>query len=130
MNNNWINIMVETNRVKLTKEQYFWHYAIIPFFVFITLLNLYSVFQIEITHTYTGVRSTKEHLLVGLPWLIPAAVFGYIQYRRLRFKKFKVILTSEEFKKAVEDAGNEMNWNFIRFNSKYVIAKTKFNWYS
>ena len=82
------------------------------------------------TGNYTGVRSTEEHLSVGLPWLIPAVLFAIIQYRRLNFKRLNTNLTAEEFKSIAEQAGQKMNWNFLNLTNDYVIAITGFNWAS
>lgn len=90
-------------------------------------MNLYSVFQIEVTETYTGVRSTEEHLNVGLPWLIPAIIFAIIQYRRLNFKKLNKHITPQEFKIIAEQAGKEMNWNFMNLTKDYAVAVSSFN---
>ncbi len=122
--------MKDTNRLKLSNWQLFWHYSIVPFILIVPIMNLYSVFQIEVTGTYTGVRSTEEHLIVGLPWLIPAIIFAIIQYRRLNFKRLNARLTSEEFKSIAEQAGQEMNWHFMNLTKDYVIAITGFNWVS
>lgn len=122
--------MKETNRLKLSKWQLFWHYSVVPFILIIPIMNLYSVFEIEVTGTYTGVRSTQEHLTVGLPWLIPAIFFAIIQYRRLNFKRLNKHLTPEEFKSIAEQAGEEMNWNFMNLTKDYAIAITGFNWAS
>ena len=122
--------MKETNRLKLSNWQLFWHYSIVPFILIIPIMNLYSVFQIEVTGTYTGVRSTEEHLSAGLPWLIPAIIFAIIQYRRLNFKKLNKRLTPQEFKTIAEQAGEEMNWNFMNLTKDYVIAVTGLNWAS
>ena len=122
--------MKESNRLKLSNWQLFWHFLVVPFILIIPILNLYSVFEIEVTGTYNGVRSTQEHLSVGLPWLILAVIFGIIQYRRLNFRQLDTKLTAEEFKAIVVEAGQEMNWNFINLTKDYAIAVTGFNWAS
>lgn len=122
--------MKETKRLKLSKWQLFWHYSIVPFILLIPIMNLYYVFQIEVTGAYSGVRSTQEHLRAGLPWLIPAILFAIIQYRRLNFKRLGASLTSEEFKSILKQAGEEMNWSFINLTKDYAIAITGFNWLS
>ena len=123
-------IIKEPNRLQLTKWQLFWHYSIVPFILIIPVMNLYSVFEIEVTNSYTGVRTTQEHLSHGLPWLIPAIFFGFIQHRRLYFKRIPGTLTPEEFKEAVQEAGKEMDWNFLNLTKNYAIAITGFNWFS
>jgi len=130
MKQTWIKKIKETNRLKLSKWQLFWHYSVVSFILIIPLMNLYSMFEIEVTGTYTGVRTTQEHLSVGLPWLIPAIIFGIIQYRRLNFKSIETELTPEKFKSIAEQAGKEMNWNFMNLTKDYAIAFTGFNWLS
>lgn len=126
----WIKIMEETNRLKLTKKQMFWHYSSVLFILIIPIMNLYSIFEIEVTNTYTGVRTTQDHLRAGLPWFVPALLFGLIQYRRLNFQKLKAKLSGEEFKLLAIEAGKEMNWNFTELTNDYAIAITGFNWVS
>ena len=122
--------MEETNRLKLSNFQLFWHYSIVLLILIIPVMNLYSVFQIEVTGTYSGVRSTQEHLSVGLPWLIPAIIFSIIQYFRLNFKKLNIHLTQKEFKTFTRQVGNEMNWNFVYLTEDYAIALTNLKWSS
>lgn len=122
--------MKETNRLKLSNWQLFWHYSIVPFILIIPITNLYFVFQIEVTGTYTGVMSTQEHLNIGLPWLIPSIILAIIQYRRLNFKRLNRRLKPEEFKSIAEEAGKEMNWTFMKLTKDYAIAITGFNWAS
>ena len=122
--------MKETNRLKLSNWQLFWHYSIILFILIIPLMNLYSIYQIEVTESYTGIWSVQEHLNFGLPWLIPALIFAIIQYRRLNFKRLKKHLTPEEFKYFVVQTGQKMNWNFINLTKDYAVAISRFNWAS
>lgn len=122
--------MKDTNRLGLSKWQLLWHYSVVLFILIVPILNLYSVYEIEVAHTYTGVRSTQDHLRVGLPWIIPALATGIIQYQRLNFKKLKAELSGDEFKLLVMEAGKEMKWNFINLTKDYAIAVTGFNWAS
>lgn len=130
MDETWIKIMKETKRLKLSNWQLFTHYSIVSFFLLIVILNLCSVLEIEISETYTGVRSTQEHLIAGLPWLIPAIVFGIVQFRRLNFKRLEAKISSEEFKSIALKAGKEMKWSFINLTNDYAIATTGFNYAS
>lgn len=122
--------MKETNRLKLSTWQLLSHYAIVFAFLLISILNLCSVLEIEITGTYTGVRSTQEHLIAGLPWLIPAIVFGIIQFKKLNFKCLEASISTDEFKSIALKAGKEMKWSFIKLTNDYAIARTGFNWAS
>lgn len=126
----WIKIMKETGRLKLSKWQLFWHFSIVPFIMIIPIMSAFAIFQIEVTGTYTGVRTAKEHFDMGWPWLIPAIIFAVIQYRRLDFKKIDISLTSEEFKKITKAAGDEMNWTMENVTNDIVIATTGFTWAS
>ena len=122
--------MRETERLKLTKWQLFWHYSIVPFLLLIPVMNAYSIFQIKVTGTYTGVRTAQEHFEVGWPWIIPAIIFTIIQYQRLNFKKINRKTDVDEFKEAVTKAGEEMKWNITNLTKDYAIAITGFNWAS
>ena len=130
MNQEWIKIMKETNRLKLSKGQLFWHYSIVPFLLIVPTIILYDLIQIEVTGTHTGIKSTRELLSVGLLWLLAAVIVAIIQYRRLNFKKLNKHLTPDEFKSISEQAGEEMNWIFMRLSEDCAIAITGFTWTS
>ena len=69
--------------------------------LFIVSLIGWSLVQIYVTHTYTGVRTTNELIKTSLPFLLIAIFFALVQYRRLRFKEINVTYTDEQFQEAV-----------------------------
>ncbi|NVK83615.1 MAG: hypothetical protein HWE21_04800 [Cytophagia bacterium] len=93
-------------------------------------MNLFYVYQIEVTGNYTGVRTTGDHLTVGLPWIVPAFIFSIIQFRRLNFKRIEVRLNPEQFKEIALAVGNDMNWRIKNLTKDYVVANTGFSLFS
>lgn len=122
--------MIESERMKLNNWETLGHYFVVLYILLIPIFNFYSIFQIEITKNYSGVRTTSELFEASWPWLIIAVIFLFIQYKRLKFKKVKSTIGTEEFKQIAKKTGDEMKWNFTTLNNNLVIAKTEFNWNS
>ena len=99
--------MLQTKRLAVSRWQMFWHFSVVPFILITPIMSAIAIFQIEVSGAYSGVRTTNEHFNMGWPWLIPAALFAVIQYRRLSLKKVEVSLTAEEFKKSVKEVGRK-----------------------
>jgi hypothetical protein len=102
MNREWIDIMKQTKRLKLSRWQILDHYFIVLFILFIPGLTLFSLFEIYVTETYDGVRTAEELISTAWPWIIPAIAFYFIQKRRLRFREVKVEYLDQEFQEAIE----------------------------
>lgn len=128
MNRDWIENMKETKRLKLSFWQTVSHYFIVVFFLLIPIFTLISVFEIYVTKTYDGVRSTGELLRFSLPWILPAIAFLFIQRYRLRFKKILIDYTDEEFKEAVQRTSKELEWTIDKNNKTYLRANRPWNW--
>jgi hypothetical protein len=122
--------MKETRRLLLSKWQTFWHFSVVPFILFTPIMSAIAIFQIELSGTYSGVRTTEEHFNSGWPWLIPAIIFAVIQYRRLNLKEIEASLSADEFKQTFKAVGKEMNWQIESLTSDIIIAKTGFSWAS
>ena len=128
MKKEWINIMKQTKRLKLSRWQTLDHFFIVFFILFIPGLTLFSLFEIYVTETYDGVRTADELITTAWPWLIPAVVFYFIQKRRLRFREVKVDYTDQEFQEAIERTAKEYEWQ-IELNNKNVFrAYRPWNW--
>ena len=122
--------MIQTKRLTLSKWQMFWHFSVVPFILITPIMSAIAIFQIKVSGTYTGVRTTEEHFNAGWPWLFLAAAFGIIQYRRLNLKRIDVRLTDEGFKQTFKALAKGMNWQIESFTSNILIAKTGFSWAS
>ena len=112
----------ETETLKLTRGQLFRHYAIVPFLLIAPIMTTYSLIQIYVTKTYTGVRTADELMLTGYPWLIPALLFYFIQKRRLKFTVINISIDKEKFHKASELTADKLGWTIQHISTDSVIA--------
>jgi hypothetical protein len=128
MQTDWIKIMKETGKLKLSFWNYVNHYFIVVFVLLIPIFSLVSVFEIYVTKTYDGVRPASELLSFSLPWIIPAVLFFFIQKNQLKFKKFNIQYTDDEFKEAIDRTVKELEWRIERNNKTYVRAHRPWNW--
>jgi len=128
MKKEWIDIMKQTKRLKLSRWQTLDHFSIVLFILFIPGLTLFSLFEIYVTETYDGVRTADELISTAWPWIIPAIAFYIIQKRRLRFREVKVEYSDQEFQEAIERTAKEYEWQ-IEINDKNIFrAYRPWNW--
>jgi uncharacterized membrane protein len=114
--------MKENGNLKLTRWQLFKHYAVVPFLLVAPIMTTYSIIQIYVTKTYTGVRTANELMLTGYPWLIPAIIFYFIQQRRLKFTVINVAVDKEKFHKAVELTADKLEWTVQHISIDIIVA--------
>jgi hypothetical protein len=124
----WIEIMKQTKRLKLSRWQTFTHFFVVIFILLIPAFTLFSLFEIYITDSYDGVRTANELISTTWPWIIPAIVFYFIQKRRLRFREVKVRYSDQEFQEAVERTANQYEWRIERNNKRFFQAFRPSNW--
>jgi hypothetical protein len=120
MIHDWINIMIEKKRLKLNMRQKIWHYSIVGYLFFIPCLLGYSLIEINITKTYSGVRPQSELIYTSLPFLILGIAYIFIQKNRLRFKEFQIKYSKDDFQEAIRRTIDEYNWQ-IEFNDDYFF---------
>jgi hypothetical protein len=128
MKKEWILIMKRKKRLKLKILQTLTHFGIVLFLLFIVSLSAWSLFQIYITDTYTGVRSANELIKSSLPFLALALLFAFIQNRRLRLREFKVAFTDDQFQEAIERTVKDLEWRVDRNNKTFFRAYRPWNW--
>lgn len=128
MKSNQITIKKNTRRLKLTFIQALTHYGVAFFFMIIVLFTGWSFIEIYVTHTYSGLRSANELLIVTLPFLTLAIIFSIIQYRRLGFKEINIVYSEEHFQKAVLRTVNELKWSIEKNNKTFFRAVRPGNW--
>jgi hypothetical protein len=128
MKTEWIDIMKQTKRLKLSRWQTLGHLFIVIFILFIPGLTLFSLFEIYVTDTYDGVRTADELISTTWPWIILAIVFYFIQKRRLRFREVKVEYTDQEFKDAIQRTAKAYEWQIELNNKKVFRAYRPWNW--
>ena len=130
MQTDWIKIMKETGKLKLSFWNYVNYYFIVVFMLLIPIFSLISVFEIYVTKTYDGVRPTSELLSFSLPWIIPAVLFFFIQKHQLKFKKIDIQYSDDEFREAIERTVKDLEWKIERNNKTYFRARRPWNWTS
>ena len=128
MTNELIPIMKKNKRLKLTTVQTLTHYGVVLLLLFIVCLTGWSLIEIYITNTYTGVRTADELIKSSLPFLLLAILFAFIQERRLRFKEVNVTFTDEQFQEAIERTIKELEWRIDRNNKTFFRAYRPWNW--
>ena len=120
--------MTSNRRLKLRPIQTLTHYGIVLFLLFIVSLTAWSLIQIYVTDTYTGVRQASELIRTSLPFLFLALLFAFIQYRRLKFKEINVTFSDEQFQEAVERTAADLGWRVDRNNKDFFRAFRYWDW--
>lgn len=128
MNKEWIDIMKQTKRLKLSRWHTLVHFSIVIFLLLVPAFTLFSLFEIQVTETYDGVRASDELISTAWPWIIPAVAFYFIQKRRLRFREVSVDYSDQEFQEAIERIANQHQWQ-IELNNKQIFRSYRpWNW--
>jgi hypothetical protein len=122
MKQEWITIMKNTKRLKLTFVQTLTHYGIVVFLLLIGSLTVWDLIEIYVTNTYTGVRTADELINSSWPFLVLAIFFAIVQYRRLKFKEYKANFTDEEFQEAIERTVTDLEWRVDKNNKIFFRA--------
>jgi len=122
--------MKDTQTLMLTKRQTFWHYSIVPFLLIVPVITIIDVLKYYVFHTYTAERPIKELLLPGYIWLLPAIAFFFIQKQRLKFKTIPLAVDEADFKTAVLQTAEELNWKIESMTADTAVAISSFNWLS
>ncbi len=128
MKNKWIPITKKDQRLKLTTNQALSHYGIVLLLLLIVSLTVWSLIEMYVTNTYTGVRTANELIKALLPVLLLAVFFVFVQHRRLKFKEIKVTFTDEQFQEAVERTVKDLEWRIDRNNKTFFRAYRPWNW--
>lgn len=123
-----IDEMIDTERLKLTFFQTVSHYSLVIFLVIIWGYSIYSLFEMNVTETYSGVRSSMEIILSSLPFLFGAIVFYFIQRTRLNFYELTIKFSGDEFEEALSRTAKELKWKINTHQKKYVRAIRPSNW--
>jgi len=85
-------------------------------------MTTYSLFQIYVTKTYTGVRTVQELILTGYVWLIPAFLLFYFQRSRLKFKEINIRVDTDTFKQAAMQTAEKLGWTISQISSNSITA--------
>jgi hypothetical protein len=128
MKNERTKTMMKTKRLKLTPLQTLTHYGIVLLLLFIVSLTGWSLMEIYVTETYSGVRTADELIKSSLPFLALAIIFAIIQYRRLNFREIQVSYTDEQFQEAILRTVKDLEWRIERNNKTFFRAVRPWNW--
>lgn len=128
MNKEWIDIMKQTKRLKLSRWQTLEHFFIVILILFIPGFTLFNLFEIYVTDSYDGVRTADELISTTWPWIIPAITFYFILKRGLRFREVKVEYSDQEFQEAIERTAKEYKWQIELNDNKIFRAYRPWNW--
>jgi hypothetical protein len=130
MSKEWIDIMKQTKRLKLSRWQTLSHFFVVLFFLFIPVLSIFSLFKKIFFNTYEGLWTAEKIISITLPWLLLAFIFYLIQKRKLGFKEFKVQYSEQEFQEAIKRTVKDCEWKIELNNKNLFRAHRAWNWSS
>ncbi|MDG1476652.1 MAG: hypothetical protein P8Q14_05870 [Vicingaceae bacterium] len=120
--------MKKNKRLKLTTIQTLTHYGIVIFLSLIVSLTIWSLIEIYVTDTYTGVLTAGELIKSSLPFLFAAIIFALIQNRRLNFKEVNLTYTDEQFQETIQRTIKDLEWRIDKNNKTFFRANRPWNW--
>lgn len=112
----------------MTRGQLLTHYGIVLFLLVIVLFTARDLAEIYLTNTYSGVRTARELVTASLPFIAGAIIFAVIQYRKLYFREYRVSVTEEQFREAIERTVKEVGWQ-IETNNKSLFRANRHGGY-
>ena len=118
----------KNKRLKLTTVQTLTHYGIVIFLLLIVSLTNWSLIEIYVTDTYTGVLTADELIKSSLPFLFAAIIFAFIQNRRLNFKEINLTYTDDQFQEAIQRTIKDLEWRIDKNNKTFFRAIRPWNW--
>ena len=112
----------------MTTVQTLTHYGIVIFLLLIVSLTNWSLIEIYVTDTYTGVLTADELIKSSLPFLFAAIIFAFIQNRRLNFKEINLTYTDDQFQEAIQRTIKDLEWRIDKNNKTFFRAIRPWNW--
>jgi len=122
MQNEHIQEVQKGKRLKLRLSDKIFHYLVVPFLLTVPALHVYSLFQIYVSHTYTGISTTSELILSASPWIVAAILSYSIQRRALKFREVKINHTGDDFKEAIEKTAEQLEWQIEKCTTYFARA--------
>ena len=123
-----MDLLTKDGRLKLTLGQKVDHYFIILFLLIVPVLTIRSLFQMYVTDTYDGVRSSTELIWTSFPFLFLAISFVYIQTNGLKFKEIEIEYNEDEFVEAIKLTVEQLKWQIERNDNEVFRAYRRWNW--
>ena len=124
MEENIIDAMKRTKRVKLSFWDTLSHYTIALFLLLPIIFTIPDFIEIYILNTYSGLRSSGELLRVNAPFAIFSVLFYFIQYYRLKFKVVITSLSRNDIHDVILKTADELNWLKEIDNTEMMRFKT------
>lgn len=128
MTKEWVEIMKQTKRLKLSRWHSLTHFFIVPFVLIPPSFDIYGLIANQINQPNYGVGPVSY--ITSFTWICItlAIVFYFIQKRGLRFREVKVEYSDSDFQEAVKRSAKEYEWR-IELNNKNVFrAYRPWNW--
>lgn len=116
-----------TNRIKLTKQQLFWHFSVVPFLLIPPVFIVTDIIRMYLGDSYKLVRTKEELLWSAVIFIGTALISFFIQRARLRFKVFNIECTDEQFDNALERTSEDLKWRILTKRKTYVRAGRYWN---
>jgi hypothetical protein len=112
--------MIRQRRVKLDFFQAIFHYSFPLFILAMPFFSLFFSIKDYFTHT---VADPERSLLHFDLFIIALSILSaFIQWRKLRFREYKVSLTSEDFEEALSRTKRSENWIITNHRKQFIQA--------
>ncbi len=105
--------MKSTEKIKLTKGEWFNHFGILIYSVIPILLFGYFAIQDP---------NPSRSIYLMLIFLAVSIFFYWLNWNRLFFQEYKSELTDEQFKRAIKATAKELDWQIIELKESYAEA--------
>ncbi len=105
--------MKSTEKIKLTKGQWFNHFGISIYLLFPVLLFGYFAIQD---------KNSNGPIYPMLIFFAVSIFFYWLNWNRLFFQEYKAELSNEQFERASNATAFELNWQIIKLTESYVEA--------
>ena len=105
--------MKSTERVILTKREWFYHFRISIYLLIITVML--ACFSIT-------AQTPDELIYIALIFLAVSVFIYWQSWDRLFFQEYKAEITDEQFQRAIEITAKELNWQVAILEGNYAEA--------
>jgi len=116
--------MIDTKRLQLKRFDLFSHYSSALFFLAIPVIDIYLIIKNKVNNNLEGYQRMIDGQ--NLAWFSLGIFFLLFFYKKnnLRFKELRGSFSIKAFNRAFRKTAQDLKWNIIEENEKYVIAKS------
>jgi len=105
--------MKSSERIKLTKGEWFNHFGI----------SIYLLIPVLMFGYFSMIDSNSNGLIYVVLIFLMVSIFLYwLNWNRLFFQEYKAEMTDEQFERAVKVTAKELNWQIAKLKGSYVEA--------